>query len=126
MAQTTIPTYLTGKVGTIVYTPNRQGTAVRTLVTPRNPKSAAQESQRGVFTNVTQSWRGLLQSQRNSWANLVSSFKNNLSPFNIYCKVNLMLEKLGAADVATAPAMPTFAQLSFGSGQPTAVVAAGA
>ena len=42
----------------MVYTPNRQGTAVRTKVTPRNPKSAAQVTQRARFTAVSQAWRG--------------------------------------------------------------------
>ena len=46
MAQSTVPVYLTGKVGAIVYTPNRQGTAIRTLVTPRNPNSQAQTAAR--------------------------------------------------------------------------------
>jgi len=37
MAQTTVPVYLTGKLGSMVYTKNRPGAAVRTLVTPANP-----------------------------------------------------------------------------------------
>jgi hypothetical protein len=41
MAQTTVPVYLTGKLGSMVYTANRQGTAVRMLVTPKNPISCA-------------------------------------------------------------------------------------
>jgi len=49
MAQCTIPVYLTGKVGSIVYTGNRQGTAVRQLVTPSNPQTAAQSAQRARF-----------------------------------------------------------------------------
>jgi hypothetical protein len=40
MAQTTVPVYLSGKLGSMVYTGNRQGTAVRMLVTPKNPETA--------------------------------------------------------------------------------------
>jgi hypothetical protein len=39
MAQTTVPVYLSGKLGSMVYTGNRQGTAVRMLVTPKNPET---------------------------------------------------------------------------------------
>ena len=35
MAQCTLPVYLTGKLGSMVYTNNRQGTAIRAKVTVR-------------------------------------------------------------------------------------------
>ncbi len=125
MAQSTVPVYLTGKLGAMVYTPNRQGTAVRTLVTPRNPATTAQTAQRAIFAAVGAAWRGITQIQRNSWSNLVSAFANNLAPFNIYMKVNAVLDELGQALVTTAPAMPAFAALTFTPATPTAVNAAG-
>ena len=45
MAQSTVPVYLTGKLGSMVYTANRKGTAVRMLVTPKNPTTPAQQAQ---------------------------------------------------------------------------------
>jgi hypothetical protein len=113
MAQSSVPIYLTGRLGAIVYTPNRQGTAVRTLVTPRNPQTVAQTAQRSILQQVASAWKGITQVQRNSWSNLVSAFANNLSPFNIYAKVNIVLTELGQAVLASAPAMPTFGALLF-------------
>ena len=52
MAQSTVPVYLTGKVGSIVYTGNRQGTAVRMLVTPKNLNTPGQQAQRQQFTTA--------------------------------------------------------------------------
>ena len=60
MAQCTIPVYLKGKLGSMVYTPNRQGTAVRTCVTPANPKTAAQAASSGrVASTHLRTVRGL-------------------------------------------------------------------
>ena len=59
MAQCTIPVYLTGKLGSMVYTGNRQGTAVRTCVTPANPKTAAQTAIRTIFSAAAKAWAGL-------------------------------------------------------------------
>jgi hypothetical protein len=54
MAQTTVPVYLSGKLGSMVYTGNRQGTAVRMLVTPKNPETAGQTAQRQRFSAAPQ------------------------------------------------------------------------
>ena len=59
MAQTTVKVYLTGKLGSMVYTPNRQGTAVRTLVTPKNPQTAAQTKQRAYLAAAAKAWQSL-------------------------------------------------------------------
>jgi hypothetical protein len=52
MAQTTIPVYLTGKLGSSVYTPNRQGTVVRMLIVPQDPQTAGQTAQRQRFASA--------------------------------------------------------------------------
>lgn len=115
MAQSTVKVFLTGKLGTNVYTPNRQGTGVRMLVTPRNPQTAEQTAQRSIIANVASAWRGLTAANRASWQTLVAAFPNNLSPFNIWVKVNAVLTELGQATLDDAPAMPSFTALTFSS-----------
>ena len=59
MTQCTIPVYLKGKLGSMVYTPNCQGTAVRTCVTPANPKTVAQTTRRSRFAAAAKAWADL-------------------------------------------------------------------
>jgi hypothetical protein len=53
MAQITVPVYLTAKLGSLACTKYRQGAAIRTKVKPKNPKTAAQTTQRQRFTTAT-------------------------------------------------------------------------
>ncbi len=79
MAQTTIPVYLTGKVGSIVYTPNRQGTAVRQLVTPKNPSTAGQTAQRQRFAAADKAWSGISAAARATWKTFAAKLANSNS-----------------------------------------------
>ena len=88
MAQCVRDPNMSGKLGDVVYTPNRQGTAVRTRVTPFNPNTSVQTAVRSIFSTVTKAWKNLTVAQRLSWKNLVSAFSGNLSPFNIFTKLN--------------------------------------
>jgi hypothetical protein len=115
MAQTTVKVYLTGKLGSMVYTPNRQGTAVRTLVTPKNPKTAAQTAQRSRLAAAAKAWSALAAAARTSWKNLISSFPNNLSAFNIFVKVAVTAAECGDNAPTVAPALPAIGLPTFGS-----------
>ena len=84
MAQTTIPVYLTGKLGSVVYTGNRQGTAVRQLVTPKNPQTAAQTAQRQRFSAAAKAWAGLSAAAQLTWKTFAATLANNLSDFNAF------------------------------------------
>jgi len=64
MAQTTVPVYLSGKLGSMVYTGNRQGTAVRMLVTPKNPETAGQTAQRQRFSAAAKAWAALVSASQ--------------------------------------------------------------
>jgi hypothetical protein len=64
MAQTTVPVYLSGKLGSMVYTGNRQGTAVRMLVTPKNPETAGQTAQRQRFSAAAKTWSALVSASQ--------------------------------------------------------------
>ena len=92
MAQTTVKVFLTGKLGQTVYTPNRQGTAVRSLVTPKNPNTTAQAAQRARFAAAAKAWAALTAAARTSWSTLISSFPNNLSAFNIFVKTAVTIQ----------------------------------
>ena len=99
MAQSTVPVYLTGKVGSIVYTGNRQGTAVRMLVTPANPNTPGQSAQRARFTTAAQAYKSLSASVQLAWKSFAATLKNNLSAFNAYVKVSITSQIVGT----TAP-----------------------
>ena len=97
MAQSTVPVYLTGKVGSIVYTGNRQGTAVRMLVTPANPNTALQSSQRAKFAAAAKAWKGLANAAQLTWKTFAATLKNNLSSFNAYVKVSITSQIVGTS-----------------------------
>jgi hypothetical protein len=103
MAQTTIPVYLTGKVGSVVYTGNRQGTAVRQLVVPKNPQTPAQTTQRQRFAAAAKAWAALTTAARNTWTAFAATLANNLSPFNSFVKVAVTDEIVGVSMPTTAP-----------------------
>lgn len=115
MAQCTKNPYLTGKVGDIVYTPNRQGTAVRERVTPNPVNSNLQLAVRATLSTVAKFWRTITTAQRLSWANLAATFPGNLSGFNAFVKINAVRVECAQSILATAPAIPAFGVLTFGA-----------
>ena len=56
-----------GKLGGQVASKNRAGAYVRTKVTPVNPQTLHQQSNRGLFGTVSAAWRSLTQDQINGW-----------------------------------------------------------
>ncbi len=102
-----------GKLGGHVFTKNRAGHAMRTKVTPSNPRTASQSGARANLTTLSKSWAGLTEAQRLQWNGAVASFKktnifgDGVSPsgFNLYQKLNNNLLNVGAS-VITAPPAP--------------------
>jgi hypothetical protein len=90
MAQSTVPVYLTGKVGSIVYTGNRQGTAVRMLVTPANPNTPGQQAQRQKFSVAAKAYASPSAAAQASWKSFAATLKNNLSAFNACVKISVI------------------------------------
>ena len=104
MAQTTIPVYLTGKVGSIVYTPNRQGTAVRQLVTPKNPSTAGQTAQRQRFSAAAKAWAGPRSPPRKPRGRRSPRlWPTTWFSFNAYVRVNITCQEVGTTPPTTAP-----------------------
>lgn len=100
------------KIGGHVASKNRAGSYLRTKVTPVNPRSPAQVSQRALLASLAQSWRGLTDAQRATFINAVSDYKKTdifgdmLKPsgFNLYCKLNANLVNVTAGQITEAPA----------------------
>lgn len=101
-----------GKIGGHVVTKNRSGYALRTKVTPSNPRTSYQANVRSRLTNISQAWAGLSDAERNQWNGAVSSFqKTNVfgdkvqpSGFNLYQLINNNLLAIGEAVVTVPPA----------------------
>lgn len=102
------PTDKSGAVGDIVYTRNRQGTAVRARVTPLNPQTLAQQNQRGILAAVASEWRGLTAAARSAWKALAAQLDGNLSGFGAYVKINATRVTCGEAKLEVAPLIPAF------------------
>jgi len=113
MAQTTVPVYLTGKVGSVVYTGNRQGTAVRQLVTPKNPSTPVQTLQRQRFSAAAKAWAGLAQASKLTWKTFAATLANNLSSFNAFVKVYITALIVGDAAPTAAPSSVAIPNVSL-------------
>lgn len=85
-----------GKFGNAVFSANRSGKYLRTLVRPANPNTLLQQEARARFGSISQEWRGLTQDQRNAWnAATVDYIQQDvfgvnvrLSGFQLFAKVN--------------------------------------
>lgn len=107
-----IVTDMRGKSGGMVYQRGRYGLIKRTKVTPVNPQSTSQQTNRGLFSAVSSAWRDLTEAQRASWNAAAPSFpfsdifgnRQELSGNSLYIKLNQVLEGLGVASNASAPA----------------------
>ncbi len=102
-----------GKLGGHVFTKNRAGSAMRTKVTPSNPRTVAQSGARAFLTTIAKSWAGLTESQRQQWNSASTSFKktnvfgDGVTPsgFNLFQKLNNNLLNIGQP-VLTVPPSP--------------------
>ena len=101
-----------GAIGGQVVTKNRAGYALRTKVTPSNPRTNYQANVRSRLTSISQGWAGLTEAQRTQWNNAVSSFqKTNIfgdkvspSGFNLYQMLNNNLSGISQALIIVPPA----------------------
>jgi len=111
-----------GKVNGHVISKNRAGSYIRTKVTPVNPRSTAQLTQRARLQGQSVAWRGLTATQRQSWIAGVKNFqRTNIfgdlktpSGFNLYQRLNNNLLKAGQAAIVSAPAPANVATVNIG------------
>jgi len=100
-----------GKLGGHVYSSNRGGNYVRTLSTPSNPQTPAQQTGRSIFTTLTQGWSSLTQSERDTWNGATGTFEKTdqfgdtreLSGKGLYISLNKELLLIDQAKIDTAP-----------------------
>lgn len=88
-----------GKLGGQVFSKNRSGAYVRTKVTPVNPRTTFQQSNRALLGNVSTGWAGLTRDQIRAWNEATSQWvKTNVfgdstkpSGKNLYTGLNKVL-----------------------------------
>lgn len=106
-----IVTDMRGKSGGMVYQKGKSGLIKRTKVTPVNPQSTAQQTQRGTFSSNSSAWNGLTEAQRQSWLNGASEFpysdifgnRRTLSGNSLFVKLNTVLVNNGHGIVNSLP-----------------------
>lgn len=99
------------KIGGQVASKNRAGAYMRNKVTPVNPKSASQVTQRARLSGLASAWRGLTAGQRLAWNAAVSDYKKtdifgdiqNPSGFNLFVKLNTNLLNISVAQISDPP-----------------------
>lgn len=90
-----------GQLGkALVYAKWKGRAYVREYVIPANPRSLAQQFQRGILAALTRWWAGTNATPRATWQALADA--GNYSTFNAFQKFNLDAETLGNYPQATA------------------------
>lgn len=85
-----------GKIAGAVFVRSSSGAYMRQKVSPINPRTKSQQSNRILQSNVTQSWRNLTEAQRLAWDSVAPSFNHTnafgdnvpLTGFGLYTRIN--------------------------------------
>ena len=105
-----------GRVGPVVYVNSRYGQIVRQYVTPRNPRSPAQQKNRSDFGNVSSRWRALAPEQSIAWCIAAADSytisrtgrRVALNGYNYFVRVNAARAHLGLSRFDLPPTVPSF------------------
>jgi len=101
-----------GKLNGNVFTRNKGGEVLRNKVTPINPNTSFQSTQRAFQSDISKAWSGVLtDAQRKSWTDYgrvigaKSIFGNNLilSGIATYMRINRIILNCGAPRIDNAP-----------------------
>tara|TARA_R110000868_G_scaffold42833_1_gene144465 strand:+ start:271 stop:957 length:687 start_codon:yes stop_codon:yes gene_type:complete len=109
-----------GKVAGTVFSKNRGGAYARTKVSPINAQTTRQSAVRSQLTSWAQAFRSLSASQIASWNSAVSNFTSTdvfgdvktPSGINLYVKLNMNLDQIGASNISTPPLPSAVASIS--------------
>ena len=109
-----------GKRGLNVSQNGRYGQISRSLVSPTNPRSPAQQTARGIFATVTAAWRGLTESSRIAWSAAAKTYQSRircgtsgpLTGSQLYTKLNATAATFGFDPIPAPPAKPAFPTLA--------------
>lgn len=119
---------LSGKAGNIVASKNSGGLYVKPRRIPRNPRTSAQMSTRGILSSNSKAWEALTQLQRDAWNIAAVSYQGNknfgenvkLSGINAFVKFNNNLSMIGQAPINEPPTVPEFPVFNIASAVYTA------
>lgn len=100
-----------GKLGGHVLTKSRNGASVRTKVTPTNPQTSYQQTNRAIFGQLSSNWTGLTEAQRQAWNGAVKEFeKTNIfgdlktpAGRDLYISLNRNILQAGGTIINTPP-----------------------
>jgi len=103
-----------GKLGLTVTWPGRNGLIRRTLVTPRNPRTAAQQAVRQNLASQAAAYDQLTDVQQQAWIAAASQMQSKatlgqsgpLTGLQLFTKVNCAVLAIGGTPVSTPPAKP--------------------
>jgi hypothetical protein len=109
----------TGKLGLTVTWPGRNGLLRRTLVTPRNPRTGAQQVIRQSLATQAAAYDQLSEVQQEAWIAAAAQIRSKpslgqsgpLTGFQLFTKVNCALLAIGEAPVSVPPAKPLLSPL---------------
>lgn len=109
-----------GKSGGTVFSRNRGGAYSKNKVTPLNPKTSYQQVQRNALSARSGAWRSITAENRRSWIDGSVNFPQVdvfgdqyfLAGNMLYNKLNLNLEKIGAAAIGKCPTPISVGQMS--------------
>lgn len=115
-----------GKLNGWVFSQNKGGSYARTKVTPTNPQTSFQMSNRASFGSLAQAWAGLTEAQRAAWRALAASrpytdiFGDSkyISGLSYFVKLNQNLNTIGVSPIDNAPTLtgvPAVLGLSVGA-----------
>ena len=105
-----------GKLGLTVTWPGRNGLIRRTLATPRNPRTAAQQVIRQSLATQAAAYDQLTDAQQEGWIAAAAQMQSKptlgqsgpLTGLQLFTKVNCALLAIGGDPVTTPPAKPLF------------------
>ena len=103
-----------GSINGMTASRNTYGQYLRTKVTPINPQTIFQQTQRALLAQISQDWRGLTADERASFNSRAVEFSRNnifgdsvpLTGFNLFVRLNLNLFSIGSPFITSCP-LPT-------------------
>jgi hypothetical protein len=112
-----------GKEGGVIYSRNAYGSYIKTKVSPVNPQTAHQLSQRTLMGNLAQSWMALTGAKKAGWDSLgaqvtrINRFGDSTAytGFSLYMRLNRNLVLASQPAIDDAPLSTGTATLTLGA-----------
>lgn len=112
-----------GKEGGVIYSRNAYGSYIKTKVSPVNPQTGNQQTQRSLMGNLSQAWSVLTAGEKAAWDNIgaqvtrVNRFGDSTTytGFSLFMRLNRNLSACGVSAITTAPSVPTISDLKITS-----------